>query len=99
MIAGPVIANVEFSKTLVGQPDVVGSSWRLGSARAARQSLGPSMLRRAAHHRWSVETVRWDVDRMGYGEIAYRVDAEGHALRFDAFSHPWSSTRPSGPTW
>lgn len=98
MIAGPVIPNVEFSKTLVGQPDVACSSWRLGAVRAARHSLGPSMLRRAAHYRWSVEVVRWDVDRMGYGEIAYRVDADGHTLRFDVFSHPSSSTRPSGPT-
>ena len=44
------------------------------------------MLRRAARHRWSVHVERWDVDRDGRGEVVYRIDAEGHVLRFVVFS-------------
>ncbi|MBV9417807.1 MAG: hypothetical protein JO363_22675, partial [Solirubrobacterales bacterium] len=33
-----------------------------------------------------MQVERWDIDRDGRGEAVYRVDAEGHALRFVAFS-------------
>lgn len=33
-----------------------------------------------------MQVERWDIDPDGRGEAVYRVDAEGHALRFAAFS-------------
>jgi hypothetical protein len=67
-------------------PDVVCSAGRLGAARPTRHSFGPSMLRRASQYRWSVQVDRWGIDREGRGEAIYRIDAEGHALRFVVFS-------------
>jgi hypothetical protein len=68
------------------RPEVVCSPEQLGAARPTRHSLGQSMLRRAAGRGWSVAVECWDVDRAGRGEIVYRIDAEGHTLRFVAFS-------------
>lgn len=77
---------VPSSPTFGRAPDVVCSPRRLGAARPTRHSFVPSMLRRAARHGWSVDVERWDIDREGRGEAVYRVDAEGHSLRFVAFS-------------
>ena len=87
MILPAVITNAERGSTTYGRTTaVVCSPCRLGAARATRHSFGPSMLRRANLHRWSVHIERWDIDPEGRGEAVYRVDAEGHALRFVAFS-------------
>ena len=67
-------------------PEEVCSPRRLRAARPTRHSFAPSMLRRAAREGWTVQIERWDIDRDGRGEAVYRVDAEGHALRFVAFS-------------
>jgi len=82
-ISTPALSSIPASGR---PPQEVCSPRRLGAARPTRHSFVPSMLRRAARAGWSVQVERWDIDRDGRGEAVYRVDAEGHALRFIAFS-------------
>ncbi|MFF2502447.1 hypothetical protein ACFVTY_03525 [Streptomyces sp. NPDC058067] len=58
----------------------------MGASRHTRHSFARSFLRVAAAQRWTVSRETWDIDARGRGEAVYRVDADGHVLRFVAFS-------------
>ncbi len=66
-------------------PDVVMAPERLGAARLTRYAFSRSLLRRVHNAGWVVSTVRFDMDRFGHGEVAYRIEAEGHTFHFVAF--------------
>ena len=67
------------------EPTAVMSPERMGAARPNRYSFSRSLLRRANARGWSAETVRFDIDVDGQGDVAYRIDAEGYRFTFVAF--------------
>lgn len=70
---------------LLRDPDVVMTPARLGAVRLTRYAFSRSVLRRAHAQGWETSIVRFDLDVEGQGEVAYRVDAEGHVFHFVAF--------------
>ena len=67
-------------------PSVVMDPERLGAARLHRYSFNRMMVRRAASAGWSIIPVRRELDDAGRGEVAFRIDAEGHVFHFVAFT-------------
>ena len=85
-----VSKNAGLADLLVGQdrlrePAAVMSPERMGAARPHRHSFSRSLLRRAFSRHWSAQTVRFDVEDDGQGEVVYRIDAEGYIFTFVAF--------------
>ena len=66
-------------------PNVVMAPERLGAARLTRYAFSRSLLRTVHSHEWTVQTARLDLDDEGQGEVAYRVEADGHVFHFVAF--------------
>ncbi len=70
---------------LLRDPDLVMAPGRLGAARLTRYSFSRTMLRRAQRNGWTVARAHLDLDIDGQGEVAYRIEAEGHVFHFVAF--------------
>ena len=92
VIRGSALASTtEIGEALAAQrdtlrdPSVVMSPTRLGAARPTRHAFSRSVLRRAKAQRWTAETVRFDLDADGEGEVGYVIEAEGHTFTFVAF--------------
>ncbi len=65
---------------------VVMNPERLGAARLHRYSFNRMMIRRAVAAGWSITIAREALDDEGRGEVAFRVEAEGHVFHFVAFT-------------
>ncbi|WP_328334720.1 MULTISPECIES: hypothetical protein [unclassified Streptomyces] len=89
MTAGPGLRPTERlcrAQQFARPADQVLDPEELGASRHTRHSFARSFLRVAAAQRWSVTRETWDIDAQGRGEAVYRIDADGHELRFAAFS-------------
>ncbi|MCX4728883.1 hypothetical protein [Streptomyces sp. NBC_01306] len=89
MTAGPGLRPTERlrrAQQFARPADQVLDPEELGSSRHTRHSFARSFLRTAAAQRWTVTRETWDIDAQGRGEAVYRIDADGHELRFAAFS-------------
>ncbi len=85
MVSVDLSSQLRAHASMLRDPDVVMAPERLGAARLTRYAFSRSLLRRAHRHAWQVTTARFDMDELGQGEVAYRIDAEGHAFHFVAF--------------
>lgn len=78
--------NDERTSPQLRSPHEVLAGSDMNGAWATRHSFARTMLRRAQAQKWSVSQICADFDESGRGSAVYTVRAEGHTLRFVAFS-------------